>query len=270
MSDTAEKTARSAKNSTVMHVLARAGFVVSGILHIIIGFIAIAIATGGGRGQEADQSGALAQVAQAPGGLFLLWAAVVGLAALGVWLLLSAFIDRSWETKGKRSVHIVENLAKGIAYLALAFTAYIFAIGGTTSSAQSTSQLGTTLLSTPGGVFVVVLIGLVLLGVGGYMIYKGVTRRFERDIRIPAPPAGNAVRILGVVGYVARGVALGAVGVLFLVGAATNDPSKTTGLDGALKSFVSLPFGAVVLVAIGVGWIIYGIYAFFRARLARL
>ena len=54
------------------------------------------------------------------------------------------------------------------------------------------------------------------------------------------------------------------------IGAATNDPSKTTGLDGALKSFVSLPFGVAVLVGIGVGWILYGIYAFFRARLARL
>ncbi len=253
-----------------MHVLARAGFVASGIIHILIGFIAIAVATGAGSGQEADQSGALAELAQVPGGLFLLWAVAVGLAALGIWLILSAFLDRSWQTKRKRSVHIVENLGKGVIYLVLAFTAAIFAIGGTASSAQSTSQLGATLMSSPAGVFVVVLIGLALLGVGGYMVYKGTSRAFERDIQVPADPAGHTVRILGVVGYVARGVALGAVGVLFLVGAATNDPSKTTGLDGALKSFVSLPFGVGVLVGIGVGWIAYGIYAFFRARLARL
>lgn len=254
----------------MVHVLARAGFVASGIIHIIIGFIAIAVATGTGGGQEADQSGALAQLAQAPGGLVLLWAAAVCLAALGLWLLLSAFLDRSGETTGKRVAHIVQNVAKGITYLVLAFTAYTFASGGTASSAQSTSQLGSTLLSSPGGVFVVVLIGLVLLGVGGYMIYKGASRGFERDIRVPADPAGRAVRILGVVGYVARGVALEAVGVLFLVGAATTDSSKTTGLDGALKSLVSLPFGVAVLIVIGVGWIAYGIYAFFRARLARL
>ena len=60
------------------------------------------------------------------------------------------------------------------------------------------------------------------------------------------------------------------IGVLFIVGASTNDPGKTTGLDGALKSFLSVPFGAFVLIAIGVGWIAYGIYAFFRARLALL
>jgi hypothetical protein len=253
-----------------MRVLARSGFVVSGVLHTLIGVIAIAVATGGGGGKEADQSGALAQLAKAPGGMFLLWAAGIALAALGVWLILSAFLDRSWEGKRKRSVHIVENVAKGVIYLVLAFSAFVFASGGTTSSAQSTSQLGRTLLANPGGVFVVVVIGLVLLGVGGFMVYKGASRRFERDIRMPAGAAGRAVSVLGMVGYVARGVALGAVGVLFLVGAATNDPSKTTGLDGALKSFVSLPFGVVVLVVIGAGWILYGIYAFFRARFARL
>ncbi len=270
MSSSAKQAARSAKNSTAMHVLARAGFVASGLLHVIIGFIAIALATGTGGGEEADQSGALAQLGQAPGGLFLLWAAAIGFAALGLWLLLSAFLDRSWDGKRERAAHIAQNLIKGVIYLVLAFTAFTFAMGGWASSAQSTSTIGATLMGTPGGIFLVVAIGLALLGVGGYMVFKGVSKRFERDIRIPSGAAGRAVSVLGVVGYVARGVALGAVGVLFLVGAATRDPGKTTGLDGALKSFLSVPFGVAVLVVIGVGWIAYGIYAFFRARLARL
>jgi hypothetical protein len=270
MRTSAKQGARTAQNSTAMHVLARAGFVASGLLHILIGFIAIALATGTGSGEEADQSGALAQLTQAPGGQFLLWAAAIGFAALGVWLLLSAFLDHSWGGKRSRAAHIVQCLAKGVIYLVLAFTALIFARGGTASSAQSNSKLGASLMATPGGVFLVVAIGVALLGVAGYMIFKGVSKRFERDIRVPSGVAGRAVSILGVVGYVARGVALAAVGVLFLVGAATHDASKTTGLDGALKSFVNLPFGVVVLSAIGAGWIAYGIYAFFRARLARL
>jgi hypothetical protein len=270
MSTPAGRAARSAKNSTVMHVLARAGFVASGVLHLIIGFIAIALATGTGGGTEADQSGALSQLTRAPGGQLLLWCATIGFAALGLWLLLSAFADRSWQGKRSRAAHIVQNLAKGVIYLVLAFTAFTFARGGTDSSAQSTSQIGGTLLRAPGGVFVVVAIGIVLLGIAGYMVFKGVSKRFERDIRVPSGPTGRAISALGIIGYVARGVALGAVGVLFLVGAATHDASKTTGLDGALRSFVSLPFGMVVLIAIGVGWLAYGIYAFFRARLARL
>ncbi len=265
-----KQAAQSAKNSTAVHVLARAGFVASGLLHIIIGTIAIALATGTSGGKEADQSGALAQLTHAPGGQLLLWAAAVGFTALGLWLLLSAFLDHSWGGKRSRGAHIIQNVAKGVIYLVLAFTAFTFAMGGTASSAQSTSSIGATLIETPGGVFVVIAIGLALLGVAGYMVFKGVSKRFERDIRVPSGTPGRAVIILGIVGYVARGVALGAVGVLFLIGAATNDPGKTTGLDGALKSFLSVPFGVAVLIAIGVGWIAYGIYAFFRARLALL
>lgn len=270
MSATAKQAARTAKNNSVVRGFARAGFVASGLLHILIGLIAIALATGTSEGREADQSGAFAELAHAPGGQFLLWAAAICFAALGLWLLLSAFLDRSWEGARARATHIVENLVKGVVYLVLAYTAYVFANGNGTSSAQSTSQFGAKLLSTPGGIFLVVAIGLALLGVGGFMVFKGVTQRFDRDIRVPSGARGTGVRVLGVVGYIARGVALGAVGVLFIVGASTNDPGKTTGLDGALKAFLSVPFGASVLIAIGIGWIAYGIYAFFRARLALL
>ena len=76
--------------------------------------------------------------------------------------------------------------------------------------------------------------------------------------------------LLGQVGYSARGVALGAVGVLFVVAAVTTDPQKADGLDGALRAFADLPFGKVVLVVIGLGWVAAGVYTALRAKLARL
>jgi hypothetical protein len=54
-----------AQNS-VFERFARAGYVVSGLLHIIIGYLAIRIALGSGGG-SADQSGALAAVSAKPG-----------------------------------------------------------------------------------------------------------------------------------------------------------------------------------------------------------
>jgi hypothetical protein len=52
--------------------------------------------------------------------------------------------------------------------------------------------------------------------------------------------------------------------------AATANPSQATGLDGALRALLGLPFGAVILVAVGIGVIAYGLYCFARARLAKL
>lgn len=87
---------------------------------------------------------------------------------------------------------------------------------------------------------------------------------------MPGGKAGVAVTALGVFGYVARGIALFAVGALFVVAAFTVDPSKATGLDGGLKSLAGLPFGQAILVLVGLGLIAYGVYSGLRSRLAKL
>ncbi|MDJ1114723.1 DUF1206 domain-containing protein [Microbacterium dauci] len=269
MSDSAKTAARAAKNSTAVRTLARVGFAASGIVHILIGIIAVSVATGGSGGDNADQSGALARLSEVPGGVFLLWAAAISLAALGVWHVLDAFLDRTASGRDRVS-HIVKNVGKGVVYLTLAGTCTVFATGGSASSSGSTKSLTAQLLAAPGGVLAVAGIGLVMLGIAGYLVFKGATRRFERDLRMPSGAAAKGVRVLGTVGYIARGLALAAVGVLFLVGAITHDPDRSTGLDGALRSFADLPFGKIILILIGAGWMAYGVYAFVRARLARL
>ena len=46
----AKGAARAAQDSTVFRVVARVGYVVLGVLHIVIGVIAISFVTGGGGG----------------------------------------------------------------------------------------------------------------------------------------------------------------------------------------------------------------------------
>ncbi|WP_240036803.1 DUF1206 domain-containing protein [Orlajensenia leifsoniae] len=267
MTSTAKDAARSAKDSTVLKVLARLGFVVNGVLHLLIGLIAIGVAVG--NSGEADQSGALQQLSGAPGGVFLLWFVVLGFVALGAWQVVTAVLPPR-DRNTKRAVHVVKELGKGIVYLALAGTALTFALGGSSSSSQSNQQFSAKILAAPGGVFLILLIGVVIVGIGGYFVYKGITAKFTEDIVPPAGTLGKVTLIVGRVGYIAKGIALAIVGVLFGVAAVTHDASKATGLDGALKSLVELPFGVAVLVAAGVGLIFYAVYLFFRARYAKL
>ena len=261
--------AAQAKNSPVLSVLARTGYAVNGILHVLIGGIAIGVASGAGTGSGADQSGALGALAAAPGGVFVLWVIVVGLAALGIWQLLSAVLVREPDAT-KRAAHIAAELGKAVAYLAIAVTALTFALGGSSNSASSTKSFSATLLASPGGVILLVVVGLGVLAIGVVFVVRGVRQSFTKHIRVPAGTVGKAVVALGVVGYVAKGIAVGVVGILFIVAAATADPSQATGLDGALRSMLRLPFGGTVLVAVGIGVIAYGLYCFARARLAKL
>jgi hypothetical protein len=263
----ARSAARTAANSKALTILARTGFAASGLVHLLLGYLSIRVALD--LGGESDQSGALSKISRLPGGSIILWLTVVGLAALGLWLLIQAALGIGSSSK-KRWARSVVTAGKAVAYLALGGTALTFAQGHSASSSDSTSNASRSILALPGGQILLALVGLGVIGIGGYFIYKGVTRKFATDIVVPSGPSEQPVIALGITGYVAKGIAVVAVGILFVVAAIKVDAQDATGLDGALKSLADLPYGEAILIVVGVGLIAYGIYTFARARLARL
>ncbi len=259
--------ARSAENNPAVRALARVGNVAVGVVHILIGGIAISIAFGSGG--EADQSGAFTELMKTPGGVFLVWIVVIGLLALGLWEIIQTIVPPGGDPK-RRWARRLKEAAKAVVYFALAWVGIVVAVGGSSNSASSTSSTSAKILSAPGGVFLVVLIGLVVFGIGVGYVVRGARKSFARDVQMPHGAAGDATMTLGVVGYVAKGIALGIVGVLFVVAGVTVDPSKASGLDGAILTLRQLPFGPVILFLVAVGLIAYGIYYCVRAFVVRL
>ena len=70
----------------------------------------------------------------------------------------------------------------------------------------------------------------------------------------------------GQVGYVVKGLAYAIVGVLLVVAAATFDPGRSTGLDGALRTLAAQPFGEVALLVVALGFAVFGVFCFFQSR----
>ncbi|WP_430646137.1 DUF1206 domain-containing protein [Agromyces sp. GXS1127] len=267
MTDTGRAAADAAQNSKAFRAAARIGYVVLGIVHIVIGGIAIGVAQGAGG--EADQGGAMQQLASLPFGVLLLWVIAIGLFALAIWQVTEAFLERDPDTK-KKWGHRVKYVGTAIAYISIGITALVYALGGRSNSDQSSQSLSAQILAAPGGVFLLVLVGLVILGVGIAFVYRGATQRFAKHLALPGDPVRKGVLTLGTVGYVAKGIAVGVVGVLWIVASLTHDPEKAGGLDAALKSLADLPFGTVLLWLVGAGLIVYGVYCFARAKYARL
>lgn len=263
----ARRTASRAGNSRVLGTVARIGFAASGLMHLLMGYLAIRVARH--QGGESDQSGAFAQVAKLPGGTVILWVAVTGLAALALWYLLQAGLGIGSSSK-KRWAHSLALLGNGVAYAALASTALSLVLRNPTDSSSSSSQASGTILSLPGGQWLLILVGVITACVGGYFVYKGARRKFRDDLVMPAGPAGKAVAALGITGHIAKGIAIFTLGVLFVVAAVKVNPEDAAGLDGALKALTALPFGEGILIFIGVGLGAYGLYCFARAWLARL
>lgn len=249
------------ERSPAVRVLARVGLAAIGVLHILIGVIALAVAFGAGG--NADQSGALQAVVAVPGGLFVLWAVIVGLVFLALWQILQAV------TAHKRGEKVTE-IAKCVVYAALAGIAISIASGGRSDASNSEKSMSAKLLGMPGGVFLLAAIGLAVVAVGVVFVVNGVTHRFERDLRLPPNRWATVTTTLGRIGYVAKGIALVIVGGLVVFGAITSDPEKAGGLDGSLKALSQVPFGVFLLVLIALGLIAYGVFWCVRAYASRL
>jgi hypothetical protein len=260
---TAGGAARRVGSNRGLEVLVRLGFAASALIHLVLGSLAIQVALH--HGGESDQSGALAQISKLPAGGVILWISVVGMFALALWLLIQAVLGIGSASK-KRWARSLVSAGKAAAYGALGATAVTFAQGHSSDSTSSTRHASSTLLALPGGQFVLGLVGVAAIGIGGYFVAKGIRQGFTKDITVPGGVAHNPVVVLGVVGYVAKGIAVVVVGVLFVVAAVKVDPKQATGLDGALRALASLPFGQVLLIAIGIGLIAFGLYTFVRAR----
>jgi hypothetical protein len=264
---TAKGAARAAERSTALEVVARVGYVVLGILHIVIGVISISIATGGGG--SADQGGAMEQIRQSPFGPFLLWLIALGLIALAIWQVAEAFLENNPDDKEKWG-HRLKYIGTAVVYVAIAITAITFALGGQSDSSQSSQSFTAQLLASPGGIVLLWLVALLVFGIGVAFVVRGITRAFEKYLQFPNESARKGIVALGVVGYIAKGIAIGVTGILFAAAAVTHDPAKAGGLDAALHTLASLPFGVFILWLVGAGLVLYGIYCFARARYARM
>ncbi|MFF2028958.1 DUF1206 domain-containing protein [Arthrobacter sp. NPDC058192] len=265
----AANAAENVTNSKPLEMVARAGFAVSGLLHLLIGLIAIRIAMGG-KGQ-ADVSGAVEELAKQPAGPLLLWTSFAACVALAIWQASDAIFDfEHLPTKKKLAKKLKAGL-QAVVYTAFALTLAAVATGAGANQRESTSDFTVRLMKAPGGVALLVVIGAAIAVTGIVYGIRGIKKSFLKYLRTPSrPQARTALTAVGVVGYVAKGFALLLVGLLIIIATVTAHPQESTGLDGSLKALREQPMGPYLLAAVGAGLICYGIYMVVRARLAKM
>ena len=259
-------------DSALLEGLARVGLVAYGVVHLLIGWLALQIAWGGTSGASADSSGALSTVAEQPFGKILLWLVAVGMVALALWQASEAIWGHHERMVGKRVRKQVSSGAKAVLYAILGVSAALVALGSGSSSSQSQQEATSGVLAWPGGQVIVVVAALIIIGVGVAGVVKGVKKSFaeEIDTSSMSPTARSAVARLGQVGYIARGLALGVVGGLLGYAAVTFDAQQAKSLDGAMRTILEQPFGQFLLTAVALGFVAFGLFAFLQARYRRM
>ncbi|ORB32642.1 DUF1206 domain-containing protein [Mycolicibacterium parafortuitum] len=261
-----------ATDSSALEKLARAGFAASGVLHLLVAFIIARLAflgAGAGGGGNADQSGALATVAGQTGGAVMLWVIAVGLVALGLWYLAEAILGSKPKERGedKTGWKRLKPLGLAVVNFAIAFSAARFAMGSGQSNAQQNAGMSAQLMQSGWGKALLIAIGIGVVAVGAYHVYKGASEKFLDELR---GSHGTSVTAIGVTGYVAKGIVLGGAGLLVIFATLKADPAKASGLDAAVKTLGEAPFGKFLLIAAAAGIAAYGLYSFVRSRYGRM
>lgn len=239
------------------------GLIGYGLIHLVIGVLAVRLSLDGR--SDASQQGALAQLATQPFGRIGLWVAAVGLFALVPWRLIDAAAGYRWHDEPRRTIRRLSAVGQAAVYLWLGVTAVrilLHAGGGGGGEETATARL----LALPLGPAVVAAVGAGVIGIGVAQIVRGVRATFADDLA----GAGLPTLVLGRIGFPAKGITLILIGGLTCWAGISYDPAKAGGLDEALQTVRSQAFGPVLLLAVAVGLIAFGLFCLGWARHPRI
>jgi uncharacterized protein DUF1206 len=247
--------------------LARAGLVAKGVSFGIVAVLAIKLAVGDG-GKATSREGALHTLAGQTFGEVVLILLVLGFTAYALWRFVEA-----WAAPGddaKKWAKRLGSVGRGLIYAGLAFSAakIVAGAGGSKSQDEKAHQATATLLSWPAGRWLVGIGGAIVIGVGLWNLYRGLSQKFEDKWR--TGEMGATARKwgsrAGTVGHVARAAVFGLIGVFVIKAALEYDPKEAIGLDGALQKLASAAYGPYLLGVTAAGLLVYGLYCLVDAR----
>jgi len=262
-----------ARNSFVQSAafewLSRAGFVARGLIYLIIGVLAFKVALGHG-GKLTDQQGALHTVAHQPFGKLLLTILAIGLGGYSLWRFVRAALGHGPEGSDS-SFDRVAAFGSGLAYGAMCAIAIEILLGAG-SSGGNTKKTTAGVLGWPGGTWIVGIAGALAIGIALYQGYQGLTKKFLENSKTEemSPQVKTAISWLGTVGYLARMIVFGLIGIFLIKAAVDFNPRKAVGLDGALAKIVDRSYGPLALGVVALGLIAFALYSLADARYRKI
>jgi hypothetical protein len=260
---TASGTARPARKG--LSLAGRAGLAGRTGFYVILTGITIRIATlGGRRSPQADAHGALALVSRPLIGRIAIGMVAAGFVMFGVGRLVGAVSDSEVST-----VKRVLTALQGLFYLALAYIPCAFLAGkGATGSQQQQQKTTAQILSLPGGRWILIAVGVILIVVCAQQIRGALQRDFADGLDMQGSP--RWIRSLamkaGVVGIVSRALVFLPTGIFLIISAAEENPGRSYGTDAELLALSGYAWGIAVLALVATGLAVFTVFSAIETR----
>jgi hypothetical protein len=261
--------AKEAATNPWVQDLERFGFVVRGLIYAIIGVLALQLAIGAG-GATATPTSAIALIGRQPLGKYLLIVVVAGLAGYSLWGFIRALLDPLGRgTSPKGLVDRGGFFFSGVSYGLLLIPAVLTLLNKPSpASAGGTAGVPASLLSGPYGKWLIVAFGLFWVAAGAGPLVTAYVAHFTRDLKTNTMSAQEiqAATWLGRIGFAARGIVFGLIGIIILQTAFAVGARQAQGFDGALAALAHAPYGEFLLGAVAIGLIVFGLYSALCAK----
>ena len=256
-----------ASRNDLLESLGRTGYAVKGIVYALLGFVALDAALT--PSSPEGSSGLFRWISGGPFGSIILGALALGLLAYALWRVALATIgpenagDKEWET---RVYYIISGLAYG--FLAYQAGRYLFGSsggggGGAKRGADRDASLPAFRPCDRGRAG-----GGPCSGYALHQFYRAYKTTFTKklDLSSLSPSAREWAIRAARAGLAARGVVYVLVAGFFASAAWQASSSESGGLEQALVTLKQQPFGNILLGAVALGLIGYGVYCGLNAR----
>jgi hypothetical protein len=251
--------------------IGRAGWFAKGVVYTIGGYLALSVAakasgwtdsTSSTGNQEASPVGAIKTVAGSSGGTVLLWLLAIGMLIYAAWRIVSALLPGSTDAKGW--AHRIGYIASAVMYITFAISAIALARHApeTPDGNKKVTDISEKIMTNAAGRVVIGLAGLIVIAVGVYRVYKGITMDVEDELDMSgmSPARRHWTERLGAIGEIGRGIGFALVGFFLARAALRYDATQATGLDGALRRLALESWGLIIVFIVGIGFVAYGVF----------
>lgn len=245
------------------------GLAAKGLVYGIIGALTAMVAFDMG-GEKAGKSDVVDFLQTQPFGNFILYLLSAGVVAYSLWRLYTAFADP------KNKGNDIKGIIKRIGYFCSSAVYMLFGIsifrsalgsgGGSGSKQYYTAQL----MDYSYGPTLIAIVGIILIGVGIYQIYKGYSGKYLKELNAGYGQHQSKIKTAGKYGFMARGVVFGILGYFVLLAGLTENADMVRGTQGAFSFLQQQSYGTYMMGIIALGLLGYGLFILYASKDSRV
>lgn len=255
------------QNSTVDRLRA-AGLFTKGVVYGLVGILTAMFAIGIG-GDIKDASGIAEFFRKQPGGFLLLGLTALGLTAYALWRLYETFSnsDAIFQEDEKKTGKRLRYFYSAVVYGLLAYT-FAKPLFGSSSGSGSNSKKDalSKLLGQDWGIYVIGAIALIVIGQAIYQFYRAYSGKFMKKLDEHPGQHYTNIKRAGKIGYTSRGVVFALIAFFLYRVIIMHSAEAFEGTKGAMQYLLQFDYGHILLAAVAIGLIGYGVFNIMVAR----